>query len=74
MEKTYKALRKAMAIHDMNSADLGMRLMLTQQSISNRMTGRCPWKIDEMYSIMDLFGLPHDQLHIYFPPNGGRTH
>ena len=73
MEKTYKALRKVMAIHDMNSADIGRRLMLTQQSISNRMTGRSPWRIDEMYSLMELFGLPYDQLHIIFPPNGVAT-
>lgn len=68
--RTYLALRGVISAHGMTNSDVAAKLQLTPFSISNRFCGRNPWDINEMYQIMDMFHLPYDQLHIYFPPNG----
>ena len=34
------------------------------------MTGKHPWTVDEVYTIMDLLRIPYDQMAVYFPPKG----
>lgn len=45
---------------------LGMR----KSSVSHRFTGRVPWSIDEMYTLMDLCRADYSELHLYFPRDG----
>ena len=68
--KTYAALRGAMVTRGYDQYDLARLLLVGQQSVSNRFVCRTPWTCDEMYKVMDWLGLPIDQLHIYFPPDG----
>lgn len=70
MKKLYTALRGALVARDLQHTDLARLLLISEGSVSNRFRGLHPWTVEEMYSIMDWLGLPHDQLHIYFPPNG----
>lgn len=35
--------------------------------IDQRMAARQPWRLSEMYKLMDALNIPHDQLHKIFP-------
>ena len=70
MAKLYKKLRGALIEHDMTMQDLARCLLVSHRTIAARFSTEQPWTVDEMYSTMDLLGLPHDQLHIYFPADG----
>ena len=57
----------------MNQSDLGYALKLSHTAISNRMIGKTPWDIDEMYHVLEICRAQPEELHIYFPPKGGKT-
>lgn len=66
----YRALRKAVTENDMRLKDLAAYLGMEPMSVSNRMSGRISWRIDECYKVMRWLGLPESQVYKYFPPNG----
>ena len=39
----------------------------SQHYITERMTGRRGWSLEDIYFLMDLLNIPYDQMHIYFP-------
>jgi len=55
----------------MNQSDLGYALKLSHTAISNRMIGKTPWDINEMYQVLEICRAQPEELHIYFPPKGG---
>ena len=60
-----------MAERSMDITYLAKKLGLSSPaSISQRMSGQTPWRVNEMYAVLDLCKIPHDQLHIYFPKDG----
>lgn len=70
--RKYRTLRARMAEMDVRGEDLARVLLLSEQSISHRMTGRTSWALDEAYKVLDYLSVPHEQLTAYFPA-GGRT-
>lgn len=66
----YTELRAAMRARNVSSNDLAQYLELDPASISLRMTGKRPWKQDEMYAVLDRLGVDHSKLSAYFPPKG----
>jgi hypothetical protein len=68
--KLFRTLRRKMDDMDIDQGYLAERLNLSVTSLSYRMTGKQPWKLNEMYIIMDLIHEPYDKLHGYFPKNG----
>ena len=68
--RLYKKLRGLMAENGDTQKDLGDVLNISSRSVSDRMTGRIPWSLDEMYSVMDRYSIPYDLLHEVFPNNG----
>lgn len=54
-----------------NQADLAKKFNLSQASISHRFSGKVSWTLDEMYRLMDICQADPEELHIYFPRNGG---
>lgn len=71
MPRPYAMLRGIMAQNDADLSTLGKVIGITEKSaVSHRMTNRTPWKLDEMYSILDFFKISHDKLNIYFPKGG----
>lgn len=71
MAKAFSQLRGLMAAADVDNYRLGLELNLSASSISDRLTGRQPWKLTEMYKTMNFFRVSHDRLHEIFPENGG---
>ena len=39
--------------------------------ISNRMRNALSWDLDDVYKLLDFLKIPVEELHTYFPPNGG---
>lgn len=73
MQRRYMKLRAAMAEYGYTQSDLARVLLLSARSVSSRFTANEPWHIDEMYKLMNLLRLPHDELHLYFPQEGKPT-
>jgi len=67
----YRKLRGALVEKEIDQAYLAKKLGLNQpMSISKRMTGKVPWRINEMYAILDILGVPYEALSEYFPKDG----
>jgi len=67
----YRKLRGALIEKEIDQVYLAKKLGLNQPvSISKRMTGKVPWRINEMYAILDLLGVPYEMLPVYFPKDG----
>lgn len=71
---TYRALRDQMAKYHYTFDDMARELLVGHRTIQYRFSGIQPWTLPEMYRVMSWLGLPHDQLHVYFPPDGGCNH
>ena len=68
--KRYIKLRGKMREKGINGNYLACKLDTTPQSVSHRMTGKSPWRMDEMYNILSMLGEPDSKLSEYFPRNG----
>lgn len=73
MARTYAKLRGVMREQDDTQEDLARMLLMTKAAVSQRFNNRTPWKLDEMYAIMDRYRLPYESLHEIFPRDGLRT-
>lgn len=70
MSRPYTKLRASMAEYGDTQLTLAKALRCTKTHISNMMTGKTPWRLDDMYSIMSRYGIPDDQLNTIFPRDG----
>ena len=68
--KRYGKLRGKMREKGIKGYYLARKLGTTPQSVSHRMTGKTPWRMDEMYNILSMLGEPDSKLSEYFPRNG----
>jgi len=69
----YRYLDSRLRYLGIRQEDLGFALDLCSTAISHRMTGKTPWNIDEMYKTLEVCRAQPEELHIYFPPKGGKT-
>lgn len=51
----------------MQQRDLARALAMSETSLSHRMTGQVPWRVDEMYSVLRTIKASPDELPLYFP-------
>lgn len=68
-----RKLKGKMSEHNIKQFELAEVLRLSSASISNRMSGRHPFNIYEIYKICDILQIPYEQIPVYFPPEGRRT-
>ena len=68
--KRYGKLRGKMREKGIKGYYLASKMGMTQKSVSYRMTGKTPWRMDEMYNILSMLGEPDSKLSEYFPRNG----
>ena len=54
----------------MQQRDLARALAMSETSLSHRMTGQVPWRVDEMYSVLRIIEASPDELPRYFPAAG----
>lgn len=70
MARPYAKLRGIMHEHDDTQETLGRALMLSTVAISARFNNRADWKLSEIYTILDRYGIPHSRMHLIFPEKG----
>ena len=68
--KRYKLLRRTMFEDDVDQATLAKAIGRSCGYMTDRFTGKHPFKADDMYKILDYFSIPYDQMHLFFPPDG----
>ena len=54
-------------LRQMQQRDLARALAMSETSLSHRMTGQVPWRVDEMYSVLRIIKASPDELPLYFP-------
>lgn len=70
MPKPFSNLRHAMDDNDIDQSYIARRILRNPRYVSERMCAYKPFTLNEAYTIMKILNIPHDQLHVYFPPNG----
>lgn len=68
--KRHGKLRGKMREKGIKGTYLARKIGTTPQSLSHRMTGKIPWRLDEMYNILSILGEPDSKLSEYFPRDG----
>lgn len=68
--RRFVEVRSLMTLNDMTQPDVAKTLGISPSHLSRKMVGDRPFDLDEMYTILDLFQVPHERLHIVFPKNG----
>lgn len=70
MTPTLKKLKAAFMFADVDYDYLVTKLGRSKSYICDRVTGRVPWTIWEVYFLCDLLGIPYSDIPEYFPkPN-----
>lgn len=69
--KPYAKLRGKMAEMDVKCMALAHYIGRTANYVSKRFNNKGSWDIEEVYEIMTLLQIPHEEIFTYFPPNGG---
>lgn len=66
----FKKLKTALFANDIDQKMLCKKLGKSQTYITQRMMGRKPWTMDDVYVICELVNLPLNEVPIYFPRGG----
>lgn len=69
-KKRFKNLRMAIWENDMTIGELAERLDKSQTYITNRMTARFSFTMDDVYEICSILDIPLEKIPEYFPKNG----
>ena len=51
----------------MQQRELARALAMSETSLSHRMTGQVPWRVDEMYDVLRIIGAAPAELPLSFP-------
>ena len=51
----------------MQQRDLARALAMSETSLSHRMTGQVPWRVDEMYDVLRIIGAAPAERPLYLP-------
>lgn len=66
----FKKLKTELFANDIDQKYLCKKLGKSQTYISDRMMGRRPWSMDDVYTLCDLLQIPCEQIPEYFPRGG----
>ncbi len=69
-KKKFAALRSLLRKNDYTTQELADYLQKSRPSISQRLNGKQPWDMDDVYKIADWLYIPYSEIHIYFPKEG----
>jgi|GEM_PF-952872 len=67
MSKPYKYLRTILRDLDIDQEYLSKMLGKSPGYISTRMMAHKAWTLGDMYTIMDEFNIPYEEMHLVFP-------
>ncbi len=67
MSQKLKKLKAAIMYADVDQKYLSTKINRSEDYISQRMTGRKPWTMWEVYQLCDLLHIPYSDIPVYFP-------
>lgn len=70
MQPKYKKLRGRMYENQVTQDELSAVIDKSYGYVSERMTGKKSFRMEDVYSICDYLEIPYSEIYIYFPPNG----
>jgi antitoxin component HigA of HigAB toxin-antitoxin module len=70
MKKPFAKIRSKMDEYEIGQIELAEMLGMSLSYISSRLTNKKPWDMRDAYKLMDLFKIPYEQMHEYFPKDG----
>jgi len=66
----YRELRRIMKEAKVSGTELAEAIGLQQGEISTRLCGKVPWKLHEMYAVLDHLGVEESAMAVVFPRDG----
>lgn len=72
-KKLYAKLRGLFIENCYNTDEIAKKLGCSRAHLSALLCGKTSWKLDDCYTILDLFHIPHCELPTYFPKNGRKA-
>lgn len=66
----FKALKLQMAAAGVTHSDIAYRLKCQKQTVYRKLARKAPWRLDEMYAVMDMIGASDADLSTLFPREG----
>ena len=75
MGKKYELLRLAFKTRGFTLEDVGKYILggKAKPTISEKLSGRIGWSLEEVYAILKHLRLPYEWIPILFPPSGIAT-
>lgn len=67
---TYRMLKGMLHAYGYNLPEVADLLGISEASVSRRYRNVEPWRITEMYALMDAINAPYTELHTIFPKGG----
>ena len=69
----YRKLKGRMAENEIDQKCIREALGKSQTYITQRMTGRKPWTMDDVYILCNLLDISNGEISVFFPPKGEGT-
>lgn len=69
-KRQHRELRGVMAIYGDTQSDLARAIGRSTNYVSDRMTGRGEWTLEECYQLLHRYNVPPERLHVVFPRRG----
>lgn len=70
MARKYQKLRTALFEAEIDQATVAYKLKRSSRYVSERMTGKYPWTVEDAYLILEMLEEPKERLTELFPPAG----
>lgn len=69
-QRVYDKLVVALREAGYTCREAAQELRITYQTFSEKIHGRSPWTLDEMYALLSLLDCSPTAMHVYFPRRG----
>lgn len=69
----FSALRKLLRANDYTTQELAELLGKSRFYVCQRLNGKYPWSMDDVYAILDEMSVPYQDATHYFPKGGKPT-
>ncbi|HRR40114.1 MAG TPA: DUF739 family protein [Syntrophales bacterium] len=66
----YKKLRAKLVEAGISHREFALLIHRCHAYVSQRMNGLKAWDTDDIYAACAILGIPHSEIHIYFPKDG----
>lgn len=63
----FPGLKSKMGELNIRQIDIARAILIDATGVSLRMSGKYPWRLCEVYRIMELIGEPLEKVPLYFP-------